>query len=135
MAERPYETVSLQRARTGKDLWPVIEAAQYARLVRNDDPDNPEQERAIRRFGETFAHLAENWSSLPAASQAGVLGGLDHQIAEVEDAGLSVHGAVVERELSAQDGRRVRLPVAIVLVGAPMAEGVSLRVPIDLGSS
>lgn len=125
------QTVDLQLAETGTELWPAVEAAQYARLIKHEPPASAAEEEAVRRFVETFAGCAETWGDLQAERRAGALAGLSAQLEALQRCGLFVHWAAIDAGI-AESGRRVRMPLAIVTISRTNLPEARARLPGEL---
>jgi hypothetical protein len=126
-----HQTIDLQLAETGTELWPVVEAAQYARLINHGPPASAAEEAAIARFVETFAACAETWQDLQAERRAGALAGLSAQLETLQRCGLFVHWAAIDAGI-AEAGRRVTMPLAVVTISRTDAPEVRVRLPDEL---
>ena len=71
MSKQRDQTIELKLAETGTELWPAVEAAQYARLINHEPPVGGAEEQAITRFVAAFAACAETWEDLQAERRAG----------------------------------------------------------------
>lgn len=108
--------MELRRADSGPDLWPAVEAAQYARLVKHEPPATDAEAASIQAVVDLFAACAEQWERQSAADQAITLEQLDGQMAALRALGLYVHWAVTKRRFDSAEGAPVDLPVAVVTV-------------------
>jgi len=130
--ENDYETVELRLAETGTELWAVLEAAQYARIIQHEEPETTAEAQAISRFVEAFASLAESWQELPAAERGGALTGLSAQIEALQRLGLHVHCATSERDFAPRAQQPVRLPLAILTVSRSSLPTTRIALPTEL---
>ncbi len=124
-----YETVQLQFAERGTDLWSAVEAAQYARFIHHDEPDSEADARAIVRFVEAFSACTETWEATPPESKAGALAGLGAELEALGRRGLFVHWATVERDLAPQSHAPVAMPVAILAVTGTRLPTLTAKLP------
>lgn len=131
MSKRPDQTIELKLADTGTELWPAVEAAQYARLITHEPPASAAEEAAIARFLEAFATCAETWEELQAARRAGALAGLSAQLEALQRSGLFVHWAAIDAGL-AEAGRRVTMPLAVVTISRTNLPEARVRLPDEL---
>jgi hypothetical protein len=125
------QTVELQLAETGTELWPAIEAAQYARLINHEPPGNVAEEEAITRFVAAFASCAESWQDLQAERRAGALAGLSAQLEALQRCGLYVHWAAIDAGI-AESERRVTMPLAVVTISRTNLPEARMRLPDEL---
>ena len=126
------ENVEATRAATGIDLWPAIEAAQYARVILCVEPSSERERAAMSDFLKEFTHYVESWESLAPGDQAVVLGSLGRQLDALGREHLHIHWAVTERKLRAPEGGGDRVPLAVIVIGATDAETATVAVPTDL---
>ena len=131
MSKRPDQTIELKLADTGTELWPAVEAAQYARLITHEPPASAAEEAAIARFLEAFATCAETWEELQAARRAGAPGGLRARVDAGPGRGLLVLGAAIAAAL-AEAGRRVTMPLAVVTISRTNLPEARVRLPDEL---
>ena len=115
VSEPRHQTLELRLAETGSELWPAIEAAQYARLISHDPSAGAAEEQAIERFVAAFIECAEIWEELEAVRRMGASAGLSAQLEALQRRGLFVHWAAVDASI-AEAGRRVRMPVAVLTI-------------------
>jgi hypothetical protein len=125
------QTIELKLAETGTELWPAVEAAQYARLINHEPPASAAEEAAITRFVEAFTACAETWEHLQAERRAGALAGLSAQLEGLQRCGLFVHWAAIEAGI-AEAGRRVTMPLAVVTIGRTDLPEARVRLPDEL---
>jgi hypothetical protein len=125
------QTVELQLAETGAELWPAVEAAQYARLINHEPPASAAEDAAITRFVAAFAECAETWEDLQAERRAGALAGLSARLEALQRCGLFVHWAAIDAGI-AQSGRRVSMPLAVVTISRTNLPEARARLPDEL---
>jgi hypothetical protein len=125
------QTVDLQLAETGTELWPAVEAAQYARLINHEPPTSAAEQEAVTGFVEAFADCAETWGDLQAERRAGALAGLSAQLEALQRCGLFVHWAAIDAGI-AEAGRRVRMPLAVVTISRTNLPEARARLPGEL---
>ena len=131
MSNPRYQTIELRLAETGTELWPAIEAAQYARLISHDPPASAADERAIVRFVEAFAACAETWDDLEAVRRTGALAGLSAQLEALQRCGLFVHWAAIDAGI-AEAGHRVSMPLAVLTVSRNNLPKAQVQLPGEL---
>jgi hypothetical protein len=131
VSKPPDQTVELQLAETGTELWPALEAAQYARLISHEPAASAAEDAAITRFVETFTTCAETWEDLQAERRAGALAGLSAQLEALQRCGLFVHWAALEAGI-AEAGRRVTMPLAVVRISRSDLPEARVRLPGEL---
>jgi hypothetical protein len=125
------QTIELQLAETGTELWPAVEAAQYARLLNHDPPASAPEEEAITRFVEAFVTCAETWEDLQTERRAGALAGLSAQLEALQRCGLYVHWAAIDAGIGESD-RRVTMPLAVVTISRSNLPEARMRLPGEL---
>jgi hypothetical protein len=125
------QTVELRLVETGTELWPAIEAAQYARLISHDPPESLGQERAIARFVAAFAACAETWDDLEPIRRSGALAGLSAQLDALERHGLFVHWAALDAGIAGSGGR-VSMSLAILTISRIDLPTAQMRLPDEL---
>lgn len=124
-----YEPVDLPLAQSSADLWPAIEAAQFAHIVNRDPPDDDGQDRAMRTFVAIFAELAESWESVPIASRMPALDGIERYLVRMRDRGIYVHAGAVECAFTAPGAAVQSLPLAVLNLGGDRLPVVTLMIP------
>lgn len=134
MAAPHSETIALQRAENGHDLWAAIEAAQFARIVEHDAPRGEIEAERTAALVEFFSDCAEAWEEKSAAEQTAALERLGRHLAALEDAGLFAHWAVIERAFDTAEGETVVLPVAVLAIARDAGPELSLAVPKPVGT-
>lgn len=130
--ETAHEPVELVRADSGMDLWAAVEAAQFARILRAEQPESEREVDAMRGFLEALAGCIEGWDTTPLENKSRVLQDLGAQLEHLESEGLGVHWCTLEREVHATDERQVRLPVAVVVVGRSRERTATTLIPMSL---
>jgi hypothetical protein len=125
------QTIELKLAETGTELWPAVEAAQFARLINHEPPASAAEEEAISRFVEAFVGCAETWEDLQAERRAGALAGLSAQLEALQRCGLFVHWAAIDAGI-AEAGRRVTMPLAVLTISRTDLPEARVRLPDEL---
>ena len=127
MSTAPGQTIELRLAETGTELWPAVEAAQYARLINHEPPASADDERAIVRFLEAFAECAEAWEDLEPLRRTGLLTGLSARLDALQRCGLFVHWAAI-------DGARapVSMPLAVLTISRVDLPTARMQLPSRL---
>lgn len=121
------ERVELHLAACGLDLWPLIESAQYARIVLHEPPTDEGEARTIADFVETLSGVIEAWSDIGQRDATPMLKNFDARLAELASDGLFVHGGCIERSVATQ-----RLPLAVIRIGHSRNECVTVAIPAEL---
>jgi hypothetical protein len=127
-AGRETETIELRLATGGRDLWPAIEAAQYARLMLPPEVASEAESRVVADFTNAFANCTERWEMTPPQSRAVVFELLESRLRSLGDLGLRVHWASLERGLRLPGGEVRPIPMAVIQVSRKPAP--SIRVAI-----
>jgi hypothetical protein len=125
------QTVELRLAESGTELWPALEAAQYARLISHDPPASPDREEAIARFVEAFGGCAETWEALEPMARSGALAGLSAQLEALQRCGLFVHWAAIERGIAGSGGS-LRMPLAVLTISELDLPAARVQLPGEL---
>jgi hypothetical protein len=125
------QTIELQLAETGTELWPAVEAAQYARLINHESPASAAEAEAITHFVEAFATCAESWEDLQAERRAGALAGLSAQLEALQRCRLYVHWAAIDAGIAESD-RRVTMPLAVLTISRSNLPEARMRLPGEL---
>jgi hypothetical protein len=125
------QTIELKLAETGTELWPAVEAAQYARLINHEPPASAAEQAAVTRFVEAFAGCAETWEDLQAERRAGALAGLSAQLEALQRCGLFVHWAAIDAGI-AEAGGRVTMPLAVLTISRTDLPEARVRLPDEL---
>ena len=131
MSKPRDQTIELKLAETGTELWPAVEAAQYARLINHEPPASAAEQAAVTRFVEAFAGCAETWEDLQAERRAGALAGLSAQLEALQRCGLFVHWAAIDAGI-AEAGRRVTMPLAVLTISRSDLPEARVRLPDEL---
>ncbi len=127
--ETGYAPVSLSLAERSLDLWPALEAAQFARIVNRDPPSGDVQDDAMRRFIAIFAELAESWETVPVASRVPALDGINRYLVGMRENGIFVHAAAVECAFSSEGNAAQSFPMAVLNLGRDGIPVVTLMIP------
>ena len=127
--ESEFERVELRLARAGGDLWPALEAAQYARVINHDKPANEQERLILEAFLGSFSSYTESWEKTAPEDQAAALKTLDHWLEQLRQAGLFVHWGAVACAVMGSGGDPAVLPVAILNIGPESGEQATLRIP------
>ena len=131
MSEGSYERIELGRVRSGVDLWPAIEAAQYGHVFDHDEPRTKPEREAISTFAQAFARWVEEWEQRPREVQSSILDELGRQLAALAREGLSLYGTTIEREVETEAGERVRMPIALLRISSSEAPAEKILLPTD----
>lgn len=127
--EADYAPVELALAEHPLDLWPVLEAARFARIVNRDAPPRSAEERAIRTFIAMFSHLAESWEEVPVACRVPALKGIEGYLERMRENGIYLHAGAIECAFS-EDGAEARsFPIAVLNLGPDRLPTLTLMIP------
>ncbi len=126
------ETVTLQRADSGPDLWTAVEAAQYARLIEHDPPDSAAEAEGMAALIGLFAECSEAWERQTASDQALALERFGSGIEALRKQGLFVHWGVTGRCVQDDQGDSVELPVAVLTITRRADPAIAAEVPAAL---
>jgi hypothetical protein len=133
------EAVELRLAETGTELRAAVEAAQYARIVSQEEAGPSAETEAAASFVARFEACAEGWPETGTAGAEGtqrqMLAGLSRDLERLESLGLFVHWGIVGRALTTPERGRVTLPVAIVTISRSARPARVVLVPAELGVS
>ena len=129
MVETRPEIVELTRATRGTDLFSVIEAAQYARVVEHEESEAGPDAAAADAFLARFTDCAEAWESKTPAEQAASLVRLGEDLEALARVGLFVYWAAPERDFVRDAGEPHCMPLAIIKVTRQSDGPVTLRLP------
>lgn len=127
-----FETVELQIAARGADLWLALEAAQYARMLIREEPKSSRQHDVVEAFAEAFAGYTENWEDNTAQNSSAVLEALGAHLDTLRGQGLQVHWAIVEHSYETADADITTIPLAIISVTPDSSPTIQLAMPEDL---
>jgi len=116
VSEPELKTVELKLAETGSELGPALEAAQFARFLRPEDPESEAEAAAMTAFVEAFSACTELWEEGGEAEKRAGLAQLGGALERLERLGLFVHAGAVQLDYDAGGGNRIELPVAIVTI-------------------
>lgn len=130
-----YETVELQIAARGADLWLALEAAQYARMLIREEPESGDQADAVEAFAEAFAGYTENWEDNTAQNSSAVLEALGAHLDTLRGQGLQVHWAIVQHSYESADADVTTIPLAIISVTPDLSPTIQLAMPDNLDIS
>ena len=129
------DTVELRLALKGTELWPAVEAAQFARVVVHDEPVNEVETRAVHDFVEAFSAVTESWERTPIENRGAFLEILGDHVKTLDGLGLFVHWGCVERRLAAPGSDGVRVTLAIISVDRLRLSTVTVALPEALDVS
>lgn len=133
MNEASFEQIELARVGNGVDLWPEIEAAQYAHVLDHDEPRSEPEREVIAAFAESFVRWVEEWEQRPREVQSSILDDLGRHLTTLSEQGLALYGTTIEREVETEAGERVRLPIALLKISG--AGRPSARVLLPTGTA
>jgi len=128
------ETIELQRAERGHDLWAAVEAAQYARIVDHEAPRTKAEAERMQDLIEVFSDCAEAWERKSVADQTVALERLGTRLAGLDEFGLCAYWTVVERRFETAEGETVALPVAVLAILRDGRPAVTLELPHAVGA-
>jgi hypothetical protein len=130
------QTLELRLAETGTELWPAVEAAQYARLINHDPPASTPEEQAVARFLEAFAACVEAWGDPEPLRRTGLLTGLTAQLGALQRSGLFVHWAVIDGGAGGT-GTVVGMPLAVLTISRNDLPTARVELPgrLEVGSA
>lgn len=124
--------VELHRAVHARDLWPLIESAQYARVVLHDPPAGRAEAQAIECFADGLSTAVENWSEIARRNAAPMLRDLDAKLNALAGMGLFVHGGCVERAMRKPNMAQLTMPLAVIRIGHDRRDRLTVHLPDDL---
>ena len=127
MTEPRPETLTLQRARSGQDLWTAIEAAQYARLIRHEDPQSDAEAAGMQAFVGLFSDCAERWEAQSPDDQSLALKQVDAHVAALGELELFVFWGVLEGKLGAAD-----VQIAVIIIGRNGDNRIEVAMPATI---
>jgi hypothetical protein len=130
MVDEPrYQSLELRLAESGQELAVAIEAAQFARVIDQGSPEDPDEAAAIEAFVELFATGAEGWGELGAAARAGLLSELGERIGALERHGWFVHWGTGAIEVAGRRQNALQLPLAVLSLSRSGAPTLEVRIP------
>ena len=129
MVETSDEIVELTRATRGTDLFSVIEAAQYARVVEHEETETEKDAAAVDAFLARFSECSEAWESKTPTEQAASLARLGEDLDALARVGLFVYWAAPERDFVRDAGEPHAMPLAVVKVARQSNAPVTVRLP------
>lgn len=130
-----YETVQLQIAARGADLWLALEAAQYARMLIREEPVSSQQADVVDAFAQAFSGYTENWEDNTAQNSSAVLEALGAHLDALRGQGLQVHWAIVQHSYETEDADITTIPLAIISVTPDLSPTIHLAMPDNLDIS
>lgn len=126
------ETVTLRRANRGVDLWPLLEASQYARILEHEAPRPGAETAALAEFVDRVGAYAEAWEETASDSRGALLGALDGTLARLATQRLYVHWGVVGWRVTREDAEATVMPLAVVRVGRCDQPHLLVELPAEL---
>jgi hypothetical protein len=133
MVDEPrFQTVELRLAGSGKELAAAIEAAQFARVIDEDAPEDPAEAAAVQQFVELFASAAERWEQLGPAGRGRLLSELGERLDRLERRGWFVHWATGAIGVADRRQGGLQLPLAILSVSRSSQAKLPARIPAAL---
>lgn len=133
MAQQPYQSVELELVSAGSDLSSALDAAQYGRVIRPDEPGNEAEARAITAFVDAFEATVEDWETRDARPLA--LARLSAKLEALEREGFHVHAGTGRVDVGECGGTPMPLPVAIVTITRSDLPSTTVLLPTDLGTA
>ena len=129
------ESLELQRAHGGSDLWVALEAAQYAKLVDHDDPlTGKESERMLALVG-FFEDCSENWEQRTVSDQTIALEQLGCRVEALREIDLHVYSAVARLGIETAVRKTIHIPLAVLNISRQDYPSITVMLPraVDLG--
>jgi len=127
LSEPELKTVELSLTETGMELQEALEAAQYARFIKPDEPESEVEAKAMSAFVEAFSAGTEIWEQGSPTDRTSALTELSTRLDALEQLGLFVHAGSVQLDYATEPGNVIKLPVAIVTISRnSMPSGVVL---------
>jgi hypothetical protein len=130
-----HDTVELNLASKGTELWPVVEAAQFGRVVVHDALGSEDETRALDEFVEAFSSVTESWEDTPIENRGAFLEILGNHVKTLEGLGWFVHWGCIKRRLVVPDSDSVQITLAIVSVDRTRRSTVTVALPEALDVS
>jgi hypothetical protein len=126
------QQVELRLAGSGRELAAAIEAAQFARVIDQGSPEDPEDAVAIEAFVVLFTAAAERWDELGQVTRAGLLARLGEQLDTLARRGWFVHRATSALGVTGRQQGALQLPLAILSIGRSSEPSIRARIPGEL---
>ena len=126
----PSKPVKLHLAGSGHDLWPAIEAAQYACVIEKIAPHTKDERARMEGFSRHFRECAKEWGGKSPEEQAWALEQLGSLILALRNMDLYVYFAVVQKRIRTAKGRPpAEMPVAILAIVRDSKASITVEVP------
>lgn len=135
MSEPELKAVELDLAETGMELKDALEAAQYARFIKPDEPENELEARTMTAFVEAFSAGTEVWETGSPTDRTSALTALSARLEALEQLGLFVHAGAVQLRYTPEGGEPVDMPVAIVTITRSNLPSGVVLVPAEIEAS
>lgn len=132
MDEPSLMQVELSLAETGNELAGALEAAQYARFIKPEEPDTEAEVEAMTAFVDAFSTCTEVWEAGSATDRTSALTALGTSLEALEKLGLYVHGGAAELDYTPDEGEAIKIPVAIVTITRSNAARGVVLVPTEV---
>lgn len=129
MVGAELETIELQRADSGQDLWTAVEGAQYARLIRPDDPRTQSEAERMQDLIDLFSGCAEDWEQRSPADQAVALEQLGYRLSTLEELALFVHWGAIRGRVTSAEGNLVEVPIVILTISRSGGATIEIELP------
>lgn len=110
-------SITLVRADRGVDLWPLLEAAQYARIIEHEEPRPGAEAAALADFVERVGSSIEAWEDTASDSRGALLGGLEGPLARLAAQRLYAHWGILGCRVGDDEAVPTVMPLAVRRVG------------------
>lgn len=131
--ERPgdLERVLLPAISAARDLWHIVEAAQFARILTADGEPGTEIDRCRAEFEAVLDSCLEGWPDSEPATQVLMLDRFSDLLERFESAGNAVYANSIERTF-VSEAEPIALPIAVIeIAGAGDGERI-VDIPVSL---
>ena len=120
---------ALQRAESGQDLWAAVEGAQYARMIKTDEPGDDAEASRMQALIDLFSDCAERWEEMSPADHSLALEQIGRRLAELAEIRLHVHWGVVPGHVQSGSGDLVEVPIVVLSIAGDDSPQIEIALP------
>lgn len=127
-----FQVIRLQRADQAADLWSAIEAAQYGRILHQEDAEKADDPAPLGTFLGLLSEVVEVWEEVTPESQIALLQKLDAPLSALQRLGHQVHWGLIRRTVGLAGGGAVEIPLAVFRVSRDLDTSLEVALPSNL---
>ena len=133
MTEATSVTLELSRADGAPDLWPAIEAAQYARIIDHETPRTDAEASAMADLVGFFSDCSEQWEQQSASEQKTALEQMGNRLTALRELGLFVYSGTTQIRVDTAEGATTALPLVVLIIRREYHQTIDITLPMSAG--